>query len=196
MKFNDDNYPPQPKHGSRNNEISDSVAEEHPKHIIAVAEQRITAMHSHDDGSSVELHEIGSREFIQQSIQSSIEGKLGNNNEWQPQPTQNENSLAAARIEYEKKSSQNQPTQLYGSQQSVTGALFHKQETFMMGCNCGAEWTVTGQSTKADANNPAAVKVEQYGSAAGGGAGYNVSGGGSGPGEYRAGGGQREDYKG
>ncbi|MBI2143510.1 hypothetical protein HYU20_04195 [Candidatus Woesearchaeota archaeon] len=195
MKFRSDDFP-------SSKDLTDTVTEEHPKHMIAVAEQRIMAMHSHDDGSAVELHEIGSKEFIQQSIQSSIEGKLGSSDtEWQ-QPKQGENNLAAAKIEYEKKSSQNQPMQLYGSQQSVTGGISHNQETVMMGCNCGAEWTVTGQSTKAnDPSNPAGgVKIEQYGRGGAGGAdqpgGYRASGVGGEKQEYRTSAGQQQDYKG
>ena len=198
MRFTNDELPIK-KSGSHNSELTDTVAEEHPKRFVAVAEEQIKAMHHHNDGSAVELHEVGSREFIAQSIGSSLEGKLGGvSNDWQQQQNP-QNNLSAAKIEYEKKSSQ-QPQQLYGIQQSVTGGAIHQQETAMVGCNCGAEWTVTGQSTKANnPNNPAAtVKIEQYGPAAGGGAGYNLSGGGgSGPGEYRAGAGaQQQEYKG
>ena len=194
MRFTNDDLPVKRK-------LTDTVAEEHPKRFVAVAEEQIRAMHHHEDGSSVELHEVGSREFIAQSIGSSLEGKIGISDisDWQQQQSL-QNNLAAAKIEYEKKSSQNQPMQLYGAQQSVTGgALSHRQETALVGCNCGAEWTVTGQSTKANnPNNPTAtVKIEQYGPAAGKGAGYNASGsGGGGPGDYRAGGGQRQEYKG
>ena len=205
MRFTNDELPIK-KSSSHKSELTDTVAEEHPKHFVAVAEEQIKAMHHHEDGSSVELHEVGSREFIAQSIGSSLEGKITggsgfNENEkffWQ-QNNQNTSNPNTAKIEYEKKSSQ-QPQQLYGIQQSVTGGAIHKQETAMVGCNCGAEWTVTGQSTKANnPNNPAAtVKIEQYSSAAEKGAGYKVSsGGGSGQGEYRAGGGaQQQEYKG
>lgn len=192
MRFTANDFPAK-QSSSHNGELSDSVAEEHPKHLVAVAEEQIKAMHSHEDGSPVELHQVGSREFIAQSISSSLEGKLsgsfGNDSEKNKQQLPQQN---AAKIEYEKKSSQNQPTQLYGSQQSVTGGVSHRQETAMVGCNCGAEWTVTGQSLKAQGAE--GVKVEQYGSAAGKNGGYSVSGG-SGPGEYHAGGGQ-QGYKG
>lgn len=187
MRFRNDDLPIK-------NELTDTIAEEHPKRFVAVAEEQIRAMHRHRDGSSVELHEIGSKEFIQQSIQTSLEGKLGGgSNDWQPQQNP-QNNLAATRIEYEKKSSQSQPAQMYGLQQSVTGAGAARQETAMVGCNCGLEWTVTGQSTKAQGAE--SVKIEQYGTAAGKGAsGYSASGGG-GPGEYRAGSGQQQGYKG
>ena len=71
----------------------------------------------------------------------------------------------------------------------------------MVGCNCGAEWTVTGQNLKADPANPAAsaaaVKVERYGSASGGATGYNVSSGAGGERIiYAASGSQQQDYKG
>ena len=64
----------------------------------------------------------------------------------------------------------------------------------MMGCNCGAEWTVTGQSTKAQGAE--GVKIEQYGSASGGAAGYNVSSGTGGERiRYAASGSQQQEYK-
>lgn len=183
MKFRNDDYP---KH-----DLADVVDSEHPQRLIETAGQRIRMHHRHDDGSSVELHEIGSKEFIKQSIQNSIESKLTDDTNWLQQENRQGN-LAAAKIEYEKKSS-DQPHQIYGAQSSAMPS--HKQETFMMGCNCGAEWTVTGQSTKApDPNNPAAVRIERYGSTGSGSAGYNVSSGG--PGEYKAGGGASQDYKG
>ncbi len=196
MKFNDDNYPPQQKQNSHTSELTDTIAEEHPKHFVAVAEEQIRAMHRHEDGSSVELHEVGSREFISQSIASSLEGKLaGSSNDWQQQSPQN--NLAAAKIEYEKKSSQNQPMQLYGTKQLATGASHQSpgQETAMVGCNCGLEWTVTGQSTKAQGAE--GVKIEQYGS--GGTAqpgGYRASGAGGEKQEYRTSNSQQSDYKG
>ena len=204
MKFSQPDYPkPQQSKPKNEKDLTEAVAEEHPKHIVSVAEQQIMAMHSHSDGSAVELHQIGSREFIAQSMRSSLEGKLGGSDidGWQQQLQQNpQNNIAAAKIEYEKRSSQNEPMQSYGAQHSVTGAAVQgggRHETAMVGCNCGAEWTVTGQSTiTTDPNNPAAVKIERYGSAAGGSAGYNVSGGSNGPGEYRAGGGQRQEYSG
>ncbi len=198
MRFRNDDFPNKNAHGD---ELTDTVTEEHPKRFVAVAEEQIRAMHHHEDGSSVELHQVGSREFIAQSIGSSLEGKLTGTSDFSEsdkQFWQKQDNQAGAKIEYEKKSSQSQPTQLYGAQQSVTGGMSHRQETAMVGCNCGAEWTVTGQSTKANnPNNPAAtVKIEQYGPAAGKGAGYSASGGGGGPGEYRTGGEQRQDYKG
>ncbi len=189
MKFRNDDYPPSSKNSG---ELTDTVESEHQKHFAAVAEEQIRAMHSHDDGSAVELHEVGSREFIAQSIASGLEGKIGGSDisDWQQQNSQN--NLAAAKIEYEKKSSQ-QPQQTYGAQQSVTG-VSHGQETAMVGCNCGAEWTVTGQSTKAQGAE--GVKIEQYGSAGGQPGGYRASGAGGEKVGYRAGGGQREDYNG
>jgi len=38
------------------------------------------------------------------------------------------------------------------------------RERLMMGCNCGAEWTVTGKRT--DGSNPSGLKIEQYNPAA------------------------------
>lgn len=214
MRFRNDDFPAK-------NGLTDTIAEEHPKRFVAVAEEQIRAMHSHEDGSSVELHQVGSREFIQQSIQTSLEGKLGGSSDWQPQQNP-QNNLAAAKIEYEKthfdssrrgpvaaamrESSQSQPqhdlfgkgqskTELYGAQQSVTGAGAARHETAMVGCNCGAEWTVTGQSTKAQ--GAGGVKVEQYGN--GGTAqpgGYRASGAGGEKQEYRTSAGQQQDYKG
>ncbi len=200
-------------------ELTDAVSEEHPKHFIAVAEQQIMAMHHHSDGSRVELHQVGSQEFIQQSIRTSLEGKLGGSeghNEKQFWQKENESPFAAAKIEYEKKGqhdllgkpksaaadwAQSQQrlggqSKLYGAQHSVTGAASH--ETAMVGCNCGAEWTVTGQSLKADPNNPAAaVKVEQYGPGGAGQPGsYRASGAGGEKAEYRTGAGQQQDYRG
>ncbi|MBI3036558.1 hypothetical protein HYY73_02280 [Candidatus Woesearchaeota archaeon] len=197
MRFRNDDFPIKKK----GNELTDTIAEEHPKHLAAVAEEQIKAMHHHNDGSRVELHEVGSREFIQESIRSSLEGKLGSgfaNDSNFGEKEQNASNLNAAKIEYERKSSQNQPGQLYGSQQSVTGAgAATGHETVMMGCNCGAEWTVTGQSTKAnDSNTAAGVKIEQYGSASGGAAGYRASGPGGETAEYKTGAGQQQDYKG
>ncbi|MBI2145522.1 hypothetical protein HYU18_04345 [Candidatus Woesearchaeota archaeon] len=185
MRFTSDNS----NHNSR--ELTDAVSEEHPAHIAALAEESIKAMHSHKDGSEVEIHEIGSREFIRQSIQGSIEGKLGgsfgSNSDSEKNPLQLQN---ATKIEYEKKSSQ-QPQQLYGTQQSMTGGASHHQDTVLMGCNCGAEWTVTGQSTKEGDG----LKIEQYGSQ-GGSAGYNVSGAGGEMIKYAASGPQQKEYKG
>ncbi len=181
-------------HSSR--DLTDAVTKEHPKHFIAVAEQQIMAMHHHSDGSRVELHQVGSQEFMQQSIRNSLEGKLvdASSDFGSDRSESNKGSLAAAKIEYERKS-QNQPEQqaVYGAQHSVTGAASH--ETAMVGCNCGAEWTVTGQSTKAQGTE--GVKIERYGSASGGAAGYNVvPGAGGEKQEYRTGAGQQQDYKG
>ncbi|MBI2550256.1 hypothetical protein HYV83_03690 [Candidatus Woesearchaeota archaeon] len=195
MRFRNDDLPIRKKQGS---ELTDTIAEEHPKHLAAVADEQIKAMHHHSDGSQVELHEVGSREFIQESIRSSLEGKLGSgfaNDSNFSEKEQNANNLNAAKIEYERKSSQNQPQQLYGTQRSVTSAgTAHNQETMMMGCNCGAEWTVTGQSTKAQGAE--GVKIEQYGSAAGQPGGYRASGAGGENAEYKTGAGQQRDYKG
>ena len=195
MRFRNDDFPIKKK----DNELTDTIAEEHPKHLAAVAGEQIRAMHHHDDGSQVELHEVGAREFIAQSIRSSLEGKLTGNfesgsNDEKQMLQGSQNITNAAKIEYEKKSSQGQPSQLYGTQQSVTG-VSHNQETMMMGCNCGAEWTVTGQSTKAQGAE--GVKIEQYG--LGGVAqpgGYRASGAGGEKAEYRTGAGQQQDYKG
>ncbi len=195
MRFRNDDYPGRSK---GNGELTDTIESEHPKRFVAVAEEQIRAMHSHEDGSSVELHQVGSREFIQQSIASSLEGKIGGSEFWNENNSPQQPQQNAAKIEYEKKSSQNQPMQPYGAQQSVTGGVSHSQETAMVGCNCGAEWTVTGQSTKAQGaeGGPGGIKIEQYGTAAGKEAsGYSSSGGG-GPGEYRTGGGQQQGYKG
>ena len=207
MRFRNDDFQNKKPHGS---DLTETVKEEHPKHFVAVAEEQIRSMHNHDDGSPVELHRVGSREFIAQSIQSSIEGKLTGNGfedlQFLQKNEQNASNLNNEKIEYEKISSHDlfgkvQSNTEYGVQQAVTaGGLSHKQETAMVGCNCGAEWTVTGQSTKGNnPNNPAAtVKVEQYGSAAGSAPGYGRGGGGDGggPGEYRTGGGQRQEYRG
>ncbi len=200
MRFRNDDFPAKQPGSHSSSELTDTIAEEHPKHFVAVAEEQIKAMHHHEDGSSVELHEVGSHEFISQSIASSLEGKLvGNSGPDDVQLSQlnnpNANSINAAKIEYEKKLSQNQPQQLYGEQQSVTGGVFHGQETAMVGCNCGLEWTVTGQSTKAQGAE--GVKVEQYGS--GGTAqpgGYRSSGAGGEKQEYRTLNSQQSDYKG
>lgn len=187
MRFRNDDFPAK-------KELTDTVSEEHPMHLAALAEERIKAMHHHSDGSSVEVHEVGSKEFIQQSISGSLEGKLGGNgfgssNEEKQLQLQN-----TAKIEYEKKSSQGQPQQMYGAQHDLLGKGQSKTETVMMGCNCGAEWTVTGQSTKQDGSG---VKIEQYGSASGGAAGYNVSAGAGGERiEYRAGARQQNEYEG
>ena len=191
MRFRNEDYP------KRKNELSDTVSEEHPLHMAVVAEERIMAMHHHNDGSKVELHEVGSREFIQQSISGSLEGKLGGSFEFSNDTAKKEaENFNAPKIEYERKTQGSQLQQLYGAQQSVTGASHH-QETVMMGCNCGAEWTVTGQSMK-QADGHDGIKIEQYGSAAGGAAGYNAAQSGAG-GErikYAASGGQQQDYKG
>ncbi len=194
MRFVNDDLPA--KQRGSHNELTDTVAEEHPKHFVAAAEEQIRVMHHHEDGSPVELHEVGSREFISQSIASSLEGKMGNSEFWNEDKPQLQNNLSAARIAYENKSSQNQPAQSYGAQQSVTGGVSHRQDTAMVGCNCGLEWTVTGQSMKAQGAE--GVKIEQYGPAAGKSAGYNASAGSGsgGPGEYHTGGGQQQDYKG
>lgn len=203
MKFRNDDFPAKQPSSHNSSELTDTIAEEHPKHFVAVAEEQIRAMHRHEDGSSVELHEVGAREFISQSIASSLEGKLaGSISAWQQQHDlfaekgQSKN-LDAAKIEYEKKSSQNQPAQLYGSQQSVTGSAHQSpgQDTAMVGCNCGLEWTVTGHSMKAQGAE--GVKVEQYGN--GGTAqpgGYRASGAGGEKQEYRTSAGQQQDYKG
>ena len=218
MRFNQPYYPQKPQKKSEK-DLAETVAEEHPKHLVAVAEEQILAMHHHKDGSPVELHEVGSREFIAQSMaSSSLEGKLGGSSGgsgsssddqfeksfWQRESENSKNTLAAAKIEYERKSAQNSPVQSYGAQHSVTGASFHagsKQEAVMMGCNCGAEWTVTGQNLKADPANPAAsaaaVKVEQYGhGGVGQPGGYRASGPGGEKAEYRTSAGQQQDYKG
>ncbi|MBI2580865.1 hypothetical protein HYV85_03585 [Candidatus Woesearchaeota archaeon] len=195
MKFrNDDNI-----RSSR--DLTDAVTKEHPKHFIAVAEQQIMAMHSHKDGSAVELHQVGSREFIQQSQQSamaSLEGKLGGSeghNEKQFWQKENESPFAAAKIEYERKGQQPGQQAIYGAQHDLLAKGQSKTETAMMGCNCGAEWTVTGQSTKAQGAE--GVKVEQYGHGmAGQPGGYRVSGAGGEKAEYRTGAGQQQDYKG
>lgn len=193
MRFRSDDFP---RSSKNNSELTDTIESEHLKGFVAVAEEQIRAMHSHEDGSSVELHQVGSREFIQQSIQTSLEGKLGGSeehNEKQFWQKESESPFAAAKIEYEKKSSQSQPQQLYGAQQSVTG-VSHSQETAMVGCNCGAEWTVTGQSTKAQGAE--GVKVEQYGTASGQLSGYRASGAGGEKAEYRTSAGQQQGYKG
>ncbi len=189
MKFRSDDFP----HKGRD-ELADAVESEHPQRLMAVAEQKILSAHHHQDGSPVELHEVGSKEFIRQSMGGSLEGKITGSS-FDSNSEEKSLHLQNAKVEYEKKSSQ--PQQLYSSQQSVTGAASHKQETFMMGCNCGAEWTVTGQSTKKDDSNPAAVKVERYGSEGSGSAGYNLaSGAGGEKAEYRAGSGQKSEYRG
>ncbi|MBI2141419.1 hypothetical protein HYU16_03260 [Candidatus Woesearchaeota archaeon] len=205
MKFrNDDNI-----RSSR--DLTDAVTKEHPKHFIAVAEQQIMAMHSHKDGSAVELHQVGSREFIQQSQQSamaSLEGKLGDASSGFGSGSfgrseSTKDNLGAAKIEYERKS-QNQPGQqaIYGAQHDLLAKGQSKTETAMVGCNCGAEWTVTGQSTRAnDPSNPAGgVKVEQYGHGGAGSAGqpggYRAAGPGGEKQEYRTGAGQQQDYMG
>ncbi len=203
MRFRADGSPR--RGSSESSELSDAVTQEHPKHFIAVAEQQIMAMHHHSDGSRVELHQVGSQEFIQQSIRTSLEGKLGDvsSDFGSGRSEGNKNNLAAAKIEYERKS-QNQPGQqaIYGAQHDLLAKGQSKTETAMMGCNCGAEWTVTGQSTKAnDPSNPAGgVKVEQYGHGGAGSAGqpggYRAAGPGGEKQEYRTGAGQQQDYKG
>ncbi|MBI2144377.1 hypothetical protein HYU17_04490 [Candidatus Woesearchaeota archaeon] len=196
-------HQPQQEGNNSKNSLAEAVAEEHPKHLAAVAEQQIMAMHSHRDGSQVELHQLGSQEFIQQSIGSSLEGKLSSSNfsgesDSEKQFWQKQNDLSAVKIEYEKKQSQNQPHQMYGNQQSVTGAAGARHDTIMMGCNCGSEWTVTGQSMSGDKSDGSAgagfaVKVEAYVSGAAQAAGYAVSGG-KNP-KYGAPGSQQEDYR-
>lgn len=190
MRFGHDDIP------VKKHELEEAL-ESDDRHMLMAAEQRIKAMHSHNDGTPVELHEIGSKEFIKQSIGDSLEGKIGTGSFGSEEKTSSLLQQNTGVIEYEKKSSQNQPHQSYGAQQSVTGGSMHKQETAMMGCNCGAEWTVTGQSTKQADSGPGAVKIERYGSTGSGSAGYNItSGSGGGPGEYRAGGGQSSEYRG
>ena len=142
------------------NEISDSVAEEHPKQLLIVAEQRIRAMHQHGDGMPVQLHEVGATAlFSGPTLESKI--KIGSNTNAK---TEADESL----------------------QQQMQQAQNKGQETFLMGCNCGLEWTVTGVSMKKDSSDsgPGAIKIEQYGSADGKAAGYNVSSS------------QQQDYKG
>ena len=138
------------------NEISDSVADEHPKQLLTVAEQQIKAMHQHGDGTPVQLHEVGANAMFSGPT---LEGKI------------NVGSNLKAKAE---------------ADESLQQAQNKGQETFMMGCNCGLEWTVTGVSMKKDSSDsgPGAIKIEQYGSADGKAAGYNVSG----P--------QQQDYKG
>ena len=212
MKFTNEDYPRAKRQGS---ELTDTIEEEHPKGLITVAEQRIKAMHSHDDGTPVELHEMGASEIF---LGQSLEGKLGfgsspgekatvkaePDDAWQQilqqQPQQQGSS---EKIQYERNKNQN-GSLTYGNETAkfdtaAFASQSKKQETLMMGCNCGQEWTVTGAG--ANSSNPAAgastVKIEQYGSAAASGsAGYNVSGGSSGPGEYKASGASGQDYKG
>ena len=204
MKFSQPDYPkPQQPKPKNEKDLTEAVAEEHPKHIVSVAEQQIMAMHSHSDGSAVELHQIGSREFIAQSMRSSLEGKLGGSDidGWQQQLQQNpQNNIAAAKIEYEKRSSQNEPMQSYGAQHSVTGAAVQgggRHETAMVGCNCGAEWTVTGQSMKTAGEESGAIKIQSYsqGSQGGGEPGGYRAGGGGGA-EYHTGAGTEQNYNG
>ncbi len=185
MRFRNDDSPKR--------ELTDTVSEEHPMRMAAVAEERIKAMHHHSDGSSVEIREIGSREFIQQSMSSSLEGKLGGDfsigGDEEKHPRQD-----IVKIEYERKSQNSQPQQLYGTQQAVTGGASHHQETVMMGCNCGLEWTVTGQSAKQ--TDSGGIKIEQYGNTATGGAVYAKGAGGEGIKYGSSGGQQQKSYKG
>ncbi len=215
MKFTNDDYPRPKKHG---NELTDAIEEGHPKGLITVAEQRIMATHHHDDGSPVKLHEMGANEIF---TGPSLEGKLsfGSQNEkavakaepadtWQQiLQQQSQPQGSTEKIQYERNKNQGGGLTYGHETAKFDTAAFasqsKRQETFMMGCNCGVEWTVTGVRTKSDSSNPAAgavaIKIEQYGSPAGGAgaAGYNVSSGsGSGPGEYKAGGGQKQEYKG
>ena len=183
MKFRNDDFQPVKKSDS---ELSDMVDAEHPGRVAMVAEQQIREMHHHDDGSVVELHQVGSQEFIRQSIASSIEGRISDDSGTFLQK-QEDNALSAAKVEYERKAAQGSQ-QLYGVQQQAVGS---RHETVMMGCNCGAEWTVTGQSMKN--SGPDGVKVEQYSPAAQP-SGYIAS---SGPGtEYASGGSQDSSYRG
>ena len=211
MKFRNDDF-----HKKENRELTDAVQEEHPKKLLTVAEQRIMAMHRHEDGTPVRLHELGASEIF---TSSNLEGKLstlGNtaraktetDESWQQQMQQAQNagnSGGSEKIQYERNSKQGGGL-TYGHESAkfdnVTFANQNKeQETFMMGCNCGLEWTVTGVSKRKDSDAPGAgtsVKVEQYGSPAGGAgsAGYNVSGAGGERQKYNVSGSQQQDYRG
>ena len=210
MKFRNDDF-----HKKENRELADAVQEEHPKQLFTVAEQRIMAMHRHDDGTPVRLHELGASEIF---ISSNLEGKLGTlgntarakteaDESWQQQMQEAQNAGNAGsseKIQYERNSKQGGGLTYGHETAKFDNVAFvnqnNGQETFMMGCNCGLEWTVTGQNTKGNnPNNPAAtVKIEQYGSPAGGAgsAGYNVSGAGGERQKYNVSGSQQQDYRG
>lgn len=135
MRFNDD-FPD--KKSSGHSELADSVADEHEKQLVIVAEQRIKEMHTHGNGSPVLLRELGAEEIFGNS---QLEGKLETDVGKQQQAGPN---YAAAKFD------------------SAGFAGQAKGETLMMGCCCGAEWTVTGKSLKGDANPEAGIKIQQY----------------------------------
>ncbi len=118
---------------------TDTIAE-NERFLLLAAEQQIMQQHSHRDGSPIMLHEIGADETIGGS---QLEGKL--------------DSIAC------KKSGGSSD---YGPAEfdSADFASQSKKETLLMGCNCGAEWTVTGKSMS---EGSPVVKVEQYVSAEG-----------------------------
>ena len=210
MKFTGDDFPKQNQNDSNSShgsELTDTIVGEHPKQLLTVAEQRIKAMHRHDDGTPVQLHEVGANELFSGP---SLEGKLGSNatgktdadESWQQQMQQAQNAGGSSeKIQYERSSKQGGLT--YGRETAkFDNAAFASQnkgqETLMMGCNCGLEWTVTGVSMKKDSSDsgPGAIKIEQYGSADGKAAGYNVSGPGGERQKYNVSGSQQKDYKG
>ncbi len=211
MKFTNDDYSRSKK---QENELTDTIQEEHSHGLITVAEQRIKATHRHNDGTPVELHEMDASEIF---LGQSLEGKLSFGSSqgekttakaeaadaWeqilQQQPQQPGSS---ERIQYERNENQGGLTYGHKTAKFDTAAFAsqsNKQETLMLGCNCGQEWTVTRAG--ASSSNPAAgantVKIEQYGARGSGVAGYNVSGGSSGgPGEYKTSGASGQEYKG
>jgi hypothetical protein len=113
------------------NNIADAVSDEE-KELVLAAEQKIREMHSHRDGSSIVLHEVGMKDIVGES---QLETKL---------------DLPKKGMDAGVK---------YGNETFNAPDFKPKGETIMMGCRCGAEWTVTGQGND---SNPAGIKVEQY----------------------------------
>ena len=182
MKFTGDDFQARPgsNHGS---DITGTIEKEHSKQLLIVAGQRIKAMHQHDDGTPVQLHEVSTDEFFSGT---SLEGKI---------------DIGSEKMQLERNSKPGGLT--YGRDTTkFDNAAFASQtkgqETLMMGCNCGLEWTVTGVSMKKDSSDtgPGAIKIEQYGSADWKVAGYNVSGPGGERQKYNVPGPPQQDYKG
>jgi hypothetical protein len=121
-------------------EISDAIETEHlgSKKIFILAEQQIKQQHSHKDGTPVMLHELSPANV---ALRSELEGKL----EFQD----NKVKSLGGNPKYDKPSFES----------SDFSGVDKRAEVVMMGCNCGAEWTITG---KKDIAASFGIKINQY----------------------------------
>ena len=183
MKFSNERAQP--------SSITDEVAGEHERQLLTIAEARIRQQHQHPDGSPVQIREVGMSDAF-----PSIETKLTGTQDIQALQQQ---AIPKEQVRYDRKFQAPGAPVTYTGTQSFNAGSFsgQSQDALMIGCNCGAEWTVTGKILKQDGqDSQGGVTIQRYGSS-GNNPGYTVSSGAGGERiQYSASNGQRQEHKG